>query len=371
MAVNAFPCPIDHVKPYKPSTTLADVIANKKSNPLKLDWNESTIEPPESVTTVCVEWLQKAGRCRYYPHLKGDLLRTRLESFLDISKDSILITNGSDDALKLICDTFLTYGSSVLIPNPSYTHFVVHVEGNDAKCIKYTPQNPFENVLSELIKELKKHEPTMCYLISPNNPTGTVWTLKEVEQLLTQFPKTLFLIDEAYVEFAPDPNGCKNLVKTFQNIIVTRTFSKAYALASFRIGYLLAHPETINSLLRLYNVKSINEMAQLAAVECLNCHKTYYQPYIEEVKHSGKTFAAELEKVGINVQTGHGNFVCVKTADPGKLLDLMKKRNIYIRNINGRFPGYVRMTLGTKAQMKRVKLALIESVKIISEGSQK
>jgi histidinol-phosphate aminotransferase len=138
------------------------------------------------------------------------------------------------------------------------------------------------------------------------------------------------------------------LALSHRNIIVTRTFSKAFCLASVRVGYLVAHPTTVEELKGLYNPKSVNAVGIVAAQAALK-ELDYYQDYIQQVNQNRADFIASLNvNQEIAFSGGHGNFVCVKTENPEQLCTDLEKHNIYIRNIDGRFPGYVRITIGSE-----------------------
>lgn len=188
---------------------------------------------------------------------------------------------------------------------------------------------------------------------------------------MNRFPETLFIVDEAYYEFAslgPDgrPITCVPLAIEFQNVIVTRTFSKAFCLASVRCGYLIAHPTTIEALRCYYNPKSVNQFAQVAAVNALGQFSAYYAPYVRLTNESRQQFIAALKGRGVPVESGGaGNFVCVRVPN-GKTQEFcaaMETQQIYVRDIAGRFPGYVRITVGL--DMQRVVDATADALKAV------
>ncbi len=205
----------------------------------------------------------------------------------------------------------------------------------------------------------------MVYLVSPNNPTGIQWAADEVRALAVRFPDITFVVDEAYHEFAGidartgRPITCAPLAMTMKNVVVTRTFSKAFCLASVRCGYVIAHPATLDELRPFYNPKSVNQLAQVAATAALREFANYYQPYIEATHEAREAFVADLESRGIDVRTGGaGNFVCVRVPE-GRTAELCKRLeedHIYVRDISARFHGYVRITIGL--EMERVAEAM-------------
>jgi histidinol-phosphate aminotransferase len=146
-----------------------------------------------------------------------------------------------------------------------------------------------------------------------------------------------------------------------ENVVVTRTFSKAFCLAAVRCGYLVAHPNTIEALRAYYNPKSVNEFAQIAAFHALAEVERYYEPYIAATNAAREAFVEHLCARGVEARSGGaGNFVCLRVPDErsADLCRRLEERSIYVRDISGRFPGHVRITIGL--EMGRVEEALAE-----------
>ena len=256
-----------------------------------------------------------------------------------------------------------------------------------ANVIRWAPPelDPFSLHVAELSAEVGRTHPNLVYLVSPNNPTGTVWSSADVRTLATQFPQSTFIVDEAYHEFAPEDaqsgeiDTCARLATQFTNVVVTRTFSKAFCLASVRCGYLIAHPNTIERLRLHFNPKSVNTFAQIAAEQALYAFDSYYRPYIKLINAERVKFLSELTRLGITAQSGGGetlptllsiflhshchlqlrtggNFVCVKVPSPRSICASLEEHEIFVRDISERFPGYIRITIAP--DMSRVVDAL-------------
>eukprot|EP01106_Pelomyxa_sp_JSP_P011684 TRINITY_DN3080_c0_g1_i1.p1 TRINITY_DN3080_c0_g1~~TRINITY_DN3080_c0_g1_i1.p1 ORF type:complete len:212 (+),score=76.64 TRINITY_DN3080_c0_g1_i1:31-666(+) len=183
---------------------------------------------------------------------------------------------------------------------------------------------------------------------------------------------TTFIVDEAYHEFGVAdkatgaPQTCARLASRARNVVVTRTFSKAFCLASLRCGYLVAHPNTCESLKLLYNPKSVNQVAQVAALCALREWRAYYAPYVAATVAARDEFVARLRARGVAVGCGGGgNFACVRVPDGGgvttaALCAALERSAIFVRDINARFPGYVRVTIGL--DMTRVVDAILAAL---------
>lgn len=365
---------------YSPTTSL-EKIARSELPPqsiLKLDWNEGTIPPPPSVAAAMIAHIQSAGGTylKWYPHLAGgDALRGELASYCNVADDNLIITNGSDDALILLCQAFLGHGKAALAPTPTYEHFCVNAVTTGALLHRLDLADPFSADIDLIAAGIVRHRPSMVYLVSPNNPTGISWSVDQVRYLSTAFPEVMFLVDEAYYEFGAidpatgKPMTCAELAITSRNVVVTRTFSKAFCLASVRCGYVIGHPATLDELRPFYNPKSVNQFAQVAALAALRELDTYYRPYIELTHEAREQFVRDLQDRGIAVRSGGaGNFVCVEVPD-GRTAELCRRLEahaIYVRDLGARFHGFVRITIGL--EMDRVVEALDQAMGAMSRG---
>lgn len=344
---------------YSPTTSLEKILrSDAPFAAQKLDWNEGTIAPPASVAAAMVAHIQAGDGhfLKWYPQLSGgEDLQQELARYCGVGADNLLVTNGSDDALILLCHGLLGQGKTALAPTPTYEHFCVNVAGTGAGLIRFEQADPFTTDLDELIAGVSYHRPSLVYLVSPNNPTGSQWAADDVRTLALRFPEVTFVVDEAYHEFATiDPDTgramtCAPLAATMRNVVVTRTFSKAFCLASVRCGYVIAHPATLDELRPFYNPKSVNQLAQVAAAAAVREFEGYYLPYIEATHAARADFVEDLRERGIDVRTGGaGNFVCVRVPD-GRTAELCRRLeddHIYVRDIASRFPGYIRITIG-------------------------
>jgi|JI10StandDraft_1071094.scaffolds.fasta_scaffold50116_3 histidinol-phosphate aminotransferase len=354
---------------YSPTTSLEKIL--RSAAPFaaqKLDWNEGTIAPPPSVAAAMVAHIQAGDGhfLKWYPQLSGgEDLQHELAHYCGVAVENLLITNGSDDALILLCHGLLGHGKTALAPTPTYEHFCVNVAGTGAGLIRFEQADPFTTDLDALIAGVAFHRPQLVYLVSPNNPTGTQWAADDVRTLAVRFPEVTFVVDEAYHEFASldpvtgKPMTCAPLAAAFRNVVVTRTFSKAFCLASVRCGYVIAHPATLDELRPFYNPKSVNQLAQVAAAAALREFDSYYRPYVAATHEARDAFVVDLRDRGVDVRTGGaGNFVCIRVPE-GRTAELCKRLeddHIYVRDIASRFPGYVRITIGL--EMDRVAAAV-------------
>jgi len=309
------------------------------------DWNESEFPPTNKVFEV----MKSFYRYERYPDITAKLLKSKLSDYVSLPVDFIEVYNGSDDALKDIITVFVDRETHVLSYQPSYTQVNTFITTNTENYMKVNIKNP-----------LGEHEydfnyckvANVVYLVNPNNPTGKLLAVDEIEKLLKTYPDTLFIVDEAYYEFAKQ--SCSHLVVSHKNLIVTRTFSKAFGLASVRLGYCMGHPDTLSHLRKIRNGKAVNSLAQLCGVAALD-DLDYLDSRIDEMNDAKKFFVDNLphEYYAVDSQT---NFVLLKTPDSKKLLNKMKDNKILIRDRSSfdNLENCVRITIGSKKQIIRV-----------------
>ena len=309
------------------------------------DWNESEFPPTNKVFEV----MKSFYRYERYPDITAKLLKSKLSDYVSLPVDFIEVYNGSDDALKDIITVFVDKETHVLSYQPSYTQVNTFITTNTENYMKVNIKNP-----------LGEHEydfdyckvANVVYLVNPNNPTGKLLAVDEIEKLLKTYPDTLFIVDEAYYEFAKQ--SCSHLVVSHKNLIVTRTFSKAFGLASVRLGYCMGHPDTLSHLRKIRNGKAVNALAQLCGVAALD-DLDYLDSRIDEMNDAKKFFVDNLphEYYAVDSQT---NFVLLKTPDSKKLLNKMKDNKILIRDRSSfdNLENCVRITIGSKKQIIRV-----------------
>ena len=309
------------------------------------DWNESEFPPTNKVFEV----MKSFYRYERYPDITATQLKNKLSEYVSLPVDFIEVYNGSDDALKDIITVFVDKDTHVLSYQPSYTQVNTFITTNTENYMKVNIKDP-----------LGKHEydfdyckvNEVVYLVNPNNPTGKLLPVEEIKKLVKTYPNTLFIVDEAYYEFAKQ--SCSHLVVSHKNLIVTRTFSKAFGLASVRLGYCMGHPDTLSHIRKIRNGKAVNTLRQLCGIAALN-DLDYLQSRIDEMNDAKKFFIDNLPNY-YNALDSDANFVLVKTPDSKKLLEKMKENKILIRDRSAfdNLENCVRITIGSKKQIIRV-----------------
>ncbi len=275
---------------------------------LKLDWNEATVPPSPQVKENILKFLEN-GNMHWYPDVNNSLLLEELSKYNDLPIENLQYFASSDSLHEYIVRTFIEPEDRIVIVAPTYDNFRAVVESNGALTEFYYLNEDFKLDIEHFENYLTLHHPKIVYICNPNNPTGTMYKKETVEQLITKFENILFIIDEAYFEFTN--NTCKDFVLEHENLLISRTFSKAFALASFRVGYVLSSQHNIKLLSKIRNPKNISTFSQIAAISVLQ-DKEYIQNFVNQVNEAKKFFYTELKKIGYIVMGDGGNFSMIK-----------------------------------------------------------
>lgn len=345
--------PIRQLEPYKAVSSLEHIHHNPDIEPHKLDWNEATVPPSPKVIEAITGFLGRAHHLNWYPVLNSTNLIERLARHHGVPGERMLITNGSDDALNTLCTTYLDAGDRVLVASPTYQHFLVFAQSRGAEIVHHYAPDPFETDVDGLLSALARAAPRIFYLVNPNNPTGTLYTPEQIARLLRAAPDTLVIVDEAYSEFAGV--SAVGLLHEYSNLVVTRTFSKAYGMAGLRIGYALAREQVVADLRRVFNPKSVNVLAQVGAMAALD-DQPWLRAYIAEVDAAKALMADWFAARGIECRLTPANFVMVRFEQAPWVVKLLMEEGVYVRDRSHlpQLAGCVRYSVGTVEQMREV-----------------
>ena len=348
-----------NLKPYRlASHKIWSVTPDKRSEILKLDWNEATIEPSPRVRERILQLMQEPSFFNLYPTTLDDELMDALAKYTGLPKANLQYFGSSDVLHEYICKVFVSVGDPVMIMGPSYDNFRLTCQANGAEVFYSNYSEDFTFDSERFENDILTIEPAMVYICNPNNPTGNLHSIDYVEHLLNVFPDTLFLVDEAYCEFAG--MSVKDLVLKYDNLLVSRTMSKAFALANFRVGYLLASQDNIQFINKIRNPKNLSTFAQQAAIAALN-DTDYMWRYVEEVRESKRLFLEGLHQVAPHIASyaGHGNFSLLQfpsVEEKKRVNEWLASHNIFVRELTQSIllERCLRITIGTRVQMQTV-----------------
>lgn len=356
---------IKNLNPYKvASHAIWEGNADERKGILKLDWNEATIPPSPKVKQELLKVINDEMLFAYYPSTHNAKLLSALSKYSNVGEEQIQYFASSDAAHQYLVKLLLKEGENVLILGPTYDNFRLTCEAQGAAVEYFNYDRNFELDLEGLNNSIKCLQPKLVYLCNPNNPTGNSLSLEFIKELVLNFSDTMFLIDEAYYEF--NKVTASSLVGEFKNVCISRTFSKAFGLAGFRAGYLIANPEIIELINRYRNPKNFTSLTQVAVLAALS-DVEYTNQYINEVIETREYFAQKLIQIlpFLKVFPSNGNFVLIRFTDSSQrdfVYQELAKKDIYVRNLSHHeyVLDCIRVTIGNKAQMDRVLTSIQE-----------
>src|SRR5580698_5454366 len=332
---------VKKMAPYHPPSAGRD-------GKMRLDFNENTVGCSPAVVDFLREHLT-APQLAIYPEY-ADATR-ELAAYFGVSENEFTLTNGTDEAIQVLVNTFVDDGDEVLVLKPSYAmyRFYSEVAGAAIREVEYqagTLAFPLDELLAAITPK------TRAILISnPNNPTGTAIDLDGIRKILEAAPAAAVLIDEAYFEF------CETTVLSWihdhANLFVSRTFSKVFGMAAMRCGCLFSAAENVRWLKKAQSPYSVNSMAVLAARAAIR-DRAYIDAYVDEVLAARALAYEGLHKLGIATFPSEGNFILFRAgARAIPIRDALRERGVLVRDRSYEIPGCVRVTIGTRAQIER------------------
>lgn len=285
-----------------------------------------------------------------------------IKKYNDLSNDhdTVLITNGSDNALRLILELYATPESKILLPIPSYVHFECMLDTKQVKQVDkpYVDYKISNDELNLFLLDKLSNNYDLCYFVNPSMPIGHTLTHENITYMLTTWPETMFVIDEAYIEFS-DKKSCSILTEQFSNIIVVRTFSKFFSLASLRLGYLISNKSNIQLLRPYYNNKDITKLAIRCGIQTL-LNLDFYN---ENKKEYFKIKKYIINRLKILIKTNNkitdyimndGLYFTLISENPAELKKYFNSYNVAVRNKDSDIKGAIRITIHNLDDMKYV-----------------
>jgi histidinol-phosphate aminotransferase len=324
---------------------------------VKLASNENPLGPSPKASAAIGTCLASLAR---YPDGNGFALKAALAEYLQVAPETITLGNGSNDVLDLIARVFLTPAQEAIFSQYAFALYPILTQIQGAKAV-VIPALRWGNDLAAMARAITANT-RLVWIANPNNPTGTWVTEEDLETFLQSVPQeVLVVVDEAYHEYARRPGypDCVPWVSRYPNLIVTRTFSKAYGLAGLRVGYAVSQPvlaELLNRVRQPFNVSLAAQVAGIAALE-----DTAHLADSIAVNRTGLQQLSEaLTEMGLEVIPSAGNFLCVETGpEAGRLYQELLRRGIIVRPLaNYGMPDFLRVTVGLGAENGRFLAAL-------------
>jgi histidinol-phosphate aminotransferase len=322
---------------------------------LRLDFNESTIGCSPRVLARLR--LMDAEALARYP--EREPVERAAADFLGLDAAQVLLTNGVDEAIHLLCSTYLDPGDEAIIVAPTFAMYAIFAQAEGARVVQVlageTFAFPFEDVLSRINSRTR-----LIAVANPNNPTGTAVDCKSLLQIAQAAPHAAVLVDEAYFEFHGET--ILNRTPWPANLFVARTFSKAYGLAGLRIGILAGTAEQMEMVRRVASPYNVNAVALAVLPEGLRDHE-YVERYVAEVQRSRSALEQELANLGLHYWPSRANFVLVRIGSAhAEFVQALRARGILVRDrhTDPGCGGCVRLTVGSEEHTQTLIAALRE-----------
>ncbi len=330
-----------NMAPYHPPT-------GARRNKLRLDFNENTVGAPPHVIDFLKRFITGADLSMYPEY--GNALQD-LSNYFGVGLDELTLSNGTDEAIQLLVNTFVDDNDEVMMLKPSYAmyKFYSQLAGARIEELEYRPATlafPAEELLERIGAQ------TRAVLISnPNNPTGTGTTVAVIEKILRKAPNAAVLIDEAYYEFSGVT--ALPLLRTYPNLFVSRTFSKVFGLAGMRCGCLFSQAQNMAHVRKAQSPYSVNVLAAMAARIAVQDSK-FLEDYAGEVLAARELLYVGLERLKIPYIRSQANFVLFEAGERAiEIRDKLRDRDVLVRDRSYEIPGAVRVTVGTRDHIQK------------------
>lgn len=357
---------IQALQPYLPGKPVAELEREYGiTGAVKLASNENPFGPSPLALAAAREVLEDLSR---YPEGSGWLLAGRLAGLHGLERDRVTLGNGSNDVLDIIARVFLTPAHEAVFSQYAFAVYPIAVQAAGAKA-RIAPahdgsKGPAYGHDLDAMYALVGPDTRLVFIANPNNPTGTWLESNALEAFISSLPAhVMVVVDEAYFEYVDKPGypDASAWLQRFPNLIVTRTFSKAYGLAGLRVGYALSHPEVADLLNRVRQPFNVNMVAQAAALAALD-DSEYLQHVVQRNREGMQQLLAGFGRLGLPYIESAGNFVAVETGRGLQRYEALLQRGVIVRPIaNYGMPDHLRVTVGRADENARL-LAALEQV---------
>ena len=347
-------------QPGKPISELARELGLEESSIIKLASNENPLGVSPKAQQAIRAVLNELAR---YPDGNGFELKQALVRRYDVSMDAIVLGNGSNDVLELAARAFLSPDKSAIYAQHAFAVYPLAVQATGARGIEI----PATNYGHDLPAMLGAIDATtqLVFIANPNNPTGTYLEGAVLEAFLAAVPeRVLVVLDEAYNEYLAPALRQQSLawLRRYPNLILTRTFSKAYGLAGLRVGYAFASPQVADLMNRVrqpFNVNSVSLAAAAAGLEDLDFVERSYALNADGMRQVTRG----LEKLGLSYIPSHGNFVSFRMNDAAGVFQRLLRSGVIVRPIAGYgMPDHLRVSIGLPEENERFLASLARAL---------
>jgi len=331
---------IESMDPYRPPSS-------GRGGKLRLDFNENTVG--------CSPRVRQAMRAlaaddlAVYPEYKEAL--PRFAAYFRVAPDQMTLTNGTDEAIQLVINTYVNAGDTVLLTRPTYAMYRFYAQVAGARLVEVAYSAGLRFPAQELLRKITSRTRAI-FIANPNNPTGTSASPAQLKALLRAAPRAAVVVDEAYFEFSG--NTVLPWIAQHPNLFVSRTFSKAIGLATLRLGCLFSRSENIQAVRKGQSPYSVNGVAVALGLAAIR-DPAYFRKYAAEVVRARAVLCREFDSLGFPYFPSDANFVLVDFGSAAAAMrQMLGEHDILVRDRSYELPGCVRITVGTLAQTRRL-----------------
>ncbi|MFZ1546765.1 MAG: histidinol-phosphate transaminase [Candidatus Nitrotoga sp.] len=359
------------IAPYQPGKPIAELERELGiSGIVKLASNENPLGASPLAVAAMHAAISDIAR---YPDGSGFDLKKALSERYQIERACIVLGNGSNDLLELAARAFLAPGDKVVYSDHAFAVYALATQAAGATGISVPATKGFGHDLSAMLQAVVQHKVKMVFIANPNNPTGTFLGAAELLDFMRAVPpQVLVVLDEAYNEYLPQNLRYDSVswLRDFPNLIISRTFSKAYGLAGLRVGYALAGESIADMLNRVRQPFNVNSVAQAAAVAALQ-DESFVRRTCELNQSGMEQITQGLTRLGLEYIPSYGNFVCCRIANPtqsgkkgaGPMYRRLLELGVIVRPIaNYGMPDYLRVSIGLKSENEKFLSALAQAL---------
>ncbi len=349
-------------QPGKPISELAREMGLDEAKIVKLASNENPRGIGPRTRAAIESTLRDLAR---YPDGSGFELRQALSRRYGVEQSSIVLGNGSNDVLELVSLAFLGPGRSAVFSQHCFAVYPLATQARGARSIA-VPAKDYGHDLDAMAAAIEA-DTQVVWIANPNNPTGTIVSPERLEAFVRRVPeRVLVVIDEAYNEYLQADLRADTVkwLRRHANLVVTRTFSKAYGLAGLRVGYALAHASVADLMNRVRQPFNVNSIALAAAAAALDDMEFVARSYAENLQGL-RQIEQGAKQLGLQWIPSYGNFITIQVGRAADIYKRLLKRGVIVRPVGGGYqlPEHLRVTVGTEAENERFLAALAASLK--------
>lgn len=352
---------LSRMKPYSPGKPIWEVQRELGIDKVtKLASNENPLGPSPLALAAIQSYLTDIHR---YPDADTVDLRGAIAEKLQFSSDEVLVTNGADEIITLISETFLESGDEIIVPSPTFSEYEFGANLMGARVVQVPLREDYRYDVDDILAAVTE-QTKLLYICSPNNPTGTYMKKQDLHRLMEELPSyVLVIFDGAYSHFvtADDYSDGLELVRLGYPIVVTQTFSKIYGLAGIRVGYGIASPSILHSIRQVKEPFNVNALAQVGATAAIKDDQ--HLTATREMNARGREQLYEsLQEMGFKFTRSMSNFLLVELGPDAKnIYEKLMNKGIIIRYGGAwNLPDHVRISVGTSEDHRILIEALRE-----------